>query len=64
MTVLAWFLWRRWQFMIYMNELLSRGYQPGREINTLHAMHNNNLAGCRKHPVIYNDMCRIVRGMK
>lgn len=53
MTVLVWFLWRRWQFKKYC----------GKDISLL-ACHNNNLAGCRKHPVIYNDMCRIVRGMK
>lgn len=28
------------------------------------AKHNLNTYGCRKHPVIYNDMCRIVRGVK
>lgn len=64
MTVLTWFLWRRWFFIVYIEELLSQGYQPGRELNVLTALHNNNLAGCRKHPVIYNDMCRIVRGGK
>ena len=64
MTVLMWFMWRRWWFIGCMNDLLSRGYQPGRELNTLTALHNNNLCGCRKHPVIYNDMCRIVRGGK
>lgn len=52
MTVLAWFLWRRWQF--------KKKYWP----TYLLAYHNLNLHGCRKHPVIYNDMCRIVRGMK
>ncbi len=64
MTVLAGFLWRRWQFILYIRDLLSQGYQPGRETNLLSSMHNTNLAGCRKHPVIYNDMFRIVRGMK
>lgn len=53
MTVLSWFLWRRWQFKRY----------AGKDIS-LTACHNNNLCGCRKHPVIYNDMCRIVRGGK
>lgn len=64
MTVLAWFLWRRWQFISYTTALFSQGHQPGRETHILLALHNTNLAGCRKHPVIYNDMCRIVRGMK
>lgn len=64
MTMLLWFLWRRWQFISYTSDYLSSGYQPGREIKTLSALHNNNIAGCRKHPVIYNDMCRIVRGGK
>lgn len=51
--VIKWFLWRRWQFKRWINKDVS-----------LLACHNNNLAGCRKHPVIYNDMCRIVRGVK
>lgn len=53
MTVLAWFLWRRWWFKKYACAYIS-----------LQACHNLNVHGCRKHPVIYNDMCRIVRGMK
>lgn len=46
--VISWFLIGRWQF-------------KRRDLITCH---NNNLYGCRKHPVIYNDMCRIVRGVK
>lgn len=53
MNVILWFLIGRWQFKRY----------SGKDINLL-ACHNNNLYGCRKHPVIYNDMCRIVRGVK
>lgn len=53
MNVILWFLIRRWQFKRY----------SGKNISLL-ACHNNNLYGCRKHPVIYNDMCRIVRGVK
>jgi hypothetical protein len=59
--ILEWFLWRRNRFehrvyarycmMLDLNKFLSECY-------------NNNLYGCRKHPVIYNDMCRIVRGGK
>lgn len=59
--VLKWFLWRRNRFehrvyarycmMLDLNKFLSECY-------------NNNLYGCRKHPVIHNDMCRIVRGRK
>lgn len=48
LTVFSWFLIWRWQF----------------KRRDLLACHNNNLYGCRKHPVIYNDMCRIVRGVK
>jgi hypothetical protein len=61
MTVLAWFLWRRntferrvyarWVMMLDLTDFLSES-------------HNVNLYDCRKYPVIYNDMCRIVRGMK
>lgn len=59
MTVLGWFLWRRWQYRMWVKEAVMVG---GGTI--LSSCHNTNLAGCRKHPVIYNDMCRIVRGMK
>lgn len=47
-TIIVWFVWRRWQF----------------KRRDLLVCHNNNLYGCRKHPVIYNDMCRIIRGVK
>ena len=62
MSVLAWFLWRRWQFKSYIQQLRAKGRNPAGE--TSNAFHNTNLAGCRKHPVIYNDMYRIVRGGK
>lgn len=52
-ALIYWFLWERWFFKKY----------AGKDIS-LSACHNNNLYGCRKHPVIYNDMCRIVRGVK
>lgn len=52
-ALISWFLIGRWQFKRY----------GGKDISLL-ACHNNNLYGCRKHPVIYNDMCRIVRGVK
>ena len=52
-ALIYWFLWGRWVFKKY----------AGKDISLL-ACHNNNLYGCRKHPVIYNDMCRIVRGVK
>lgn len=64
MNVILWFLWRRWKFTGYILALTRHGYQPGRETVVLLACHNTNLYGCRKHPVIYNDMCRIVRGVK
>lgn len=58
MTVLAWFLWRRWLFKAIVKSV-------GRPSdNLLTGFHNLNVDGCRKHPVIYNDMCRIVRGGK
>lgn len=61
MTVLAWFLWRRSYF-----NMLSKQFrqQPNGMPTFLTKCRNMNLYGCRKHPVIYNDMCRIVRGMK
>jgi predicted nucleic acid binding AN1-type Zn finger protein len=59
MAVLAWFMWRRWQYRMWVKDAVMVG---GSTILT--SCHNNNFAGCRKHPVIYNDMCRIVRGMK
>lgn len=59
MTVLAWFLWRRWLYGKWVKDAVM---VSGSMILT--SCHNNNFAGCRKHPVIYNDMCRIVRGMK
>lgn len=59
MTVLAWFLWRRWQYRMWVKEAVMVGGDT-----ILSSFHNTNLAGCRKHPVIYNDMCRIVRGMR
>lgn len=58
MTVLTWFLWRRWLFKVI---AMSAGKPSNNLLNT---WHNLNIDGCRKHPVIYNDMCRIVRGMK
>lgn len=59
MTVLAWFLWRRWLYIKWVKGVFMFS---GSMILT--SCHNCNIAGCRKHPVIYNDMCRIVRGMK
>lgn len=54
--LVKWFLWRRWFFASWI--------KGGVHQNFLSNCHNCNIAGCRKHPVIYNDMCRIVRGMK
>ena len=62
MNVIMWFLIGRWMFKSWNNELKTS--RPGRDLHFLSACHNNNLYGCRKHPVIYNDMCRIVRGVK
>lgn len=62
MNVILWFLIGRWLFIDYTKDV--KGYSPGRKTLMLSACHNNNLFGCRKHPVIYNDMCRIVRGVK
>ncbi|QGZ13429.1 hypothetical protein KLPPOU148_040 [Klebsiella phage vB_KpnM_15-38_KLPPOU148] len=55
--ILKWFLWRRWKLKHWRKE-------GGFNDVFLRNCHNCNLAGCRKHPVIYNDMCRIVRGGK
>lgn len=58
MNVILWFLIGRWQFkkVVYDSRCVLGGL--------LRSCHNNNLYGCRKHQVIYNDMCRIVRGVK
>lgn len=61
MTVIAWFLWRRMYFITIAETFK---HQPEGMPTFLTKCHNRNLAGCRKHPVIYNDMCRIVRGGK
>lgn len=61
MNVIMWFLIGRWLFINYFNTV--KGYSPSYGL-FLQACHNNNLYGCRKHHVIYNDMCRIVRGAK
>lgn len=57
MTVLAWFLWRRWQFARQAREWVNPS-------GMLFFCHNSDWYGCRKHPVIYDDMCCIVWGMK
>ncbi len=54
--IIKWFIWRRW--------VLKNWAKSGVNNNFLSNCHNCNIAGCRKHPVIYNDMCRIVRGVK
>lgn len=54
--IIKWFIWRRW--------VLKNWVKSGVNNNFLSNCHNCNIAGCRKHPVIYNDMCRIVRGVK
>ena len=54
--IIKWFICRRWVF--------KRFVKSGVNSNFLSNCHNCNIAGCRKHPVIYNDMCRIVRGVK
>lgn len=51
-----WFIWRRWVLKRWVNESVNESF--------LRNCHNCNIAGCRKHPIIYNDMCRIVRGSK
>lgn len=54
--IIKWFIWRRW--------VLKNWAKSGVNNNFLSNCHNCNIAGCRKHQVIYNDMCRIVRGVK
>lgn len=61
MSVLAWFLRRRNYFYTI---ACTFKYQPDNSPTFLTKCHNMNLYGCRKHLVIYNDMCRIVRGVK
>lgn len=59
-NILCWFLWRRWFFLSWMIEYNSKGYTPKDRFKTLlPSLHNNNVAGCRNHPCIYRDMCRI-----
>lgn len=74
MNVILWFIWRRRQFKKWIIRgegrflwVDLRGFRQNNtqvEIRELMFFHNIDLAGCRKHPVIYNDMCRIVRGVK
>lgn len=62
MNVILWFIWRRWMFKRFIEKSLCFDRQTFSTL--LLAKHNLNTYGCRKHPVIYNDMCRIVRGVK
>lgn len=62
MTVLAWFLFHRWAVFLHIND--GTFYSKNLRSRMLLAFHDDNAYGCRKHPVIYNDMCRIVRGGK
>ncbi len=62
MNVILWFLIGRWQFKRFVEKSLCFDHQTFSTL--LLAKHNLNTYGCRKHPVIYNDMFRIVRGVK
>lgn len=59
MQLFRWFLITRWKYKKWVKDgkVNTSGYY-------LYNCHNGNIYGCRKHPVIYNDMCRIVRGGK
>jgi len=52
MSIFLWLIWRRWVFAKW-----TKGADPS---VVLRSCHNHNLAGCRTHPFIYNDMCRIL----
>lgn len=60
--VLMWFLVWRWVVILHMMD--GTFYSNNLRHRILMALHNDNAYGCRKHPVIYKDMCRIVRGGK
>lgn len=56
MSIIWWLLWGRWMFARW-----TRGVTTPRHMsNILISCHNNNYAGCRQYPFIYNDMCRIL----
>ncbi|SUG89860.1 Uncharacterised protein [Salmonella enterica subsp. enterica] len=52
MSVIAWFLWRRWQFKNW----IGNHYYPKLIGNTLSV----NFARCREYPIIHRDIVRIV----
>ncbi|CDG95848.1 hypothetical protein XBP1_1630001 [Xenorhabdus bovienii str. puntauvense] len=59
MKLIRWFLSDRWTFKKSMKQL-----DPNldRIDEVMQAAIRNNVCGCRNHPVIYNDMRRILRG--
>ena len=52
MSVIAWFMWRRWQF----KKWIGHYYYP----DLIGASYNVNLGGCREYPCIHRDIVRII----
>jgi len=57
MTLIEWFLWRRWKFKSWHNVC-------GGNANDVATLHEFNVYGCKSHPIIMKDMLRIVWGVK
>ena len=52
MAIIKWFLWRRW---------LTKRWLKNGAGNFLSNAWKCNAAGCKRHPIIYRDMVRIVK---
>lgn len=53
MNIIKWFLWRRWEFKIWIK---------GSKAEPLSSnIYKTNFGGCRKHPVIHRDMLRLLQ---
>lgn len=56
MTVLWWFLYRRWRLIQW-----AKNYDVSEKKTLVVNAYNVNLFSCRDHPAIYKDMQRILK---
>ncbi|AEZ66319.1 hypothetical protein CB7_198 [Pectobacterium phage vB_PatM_CB7] len=56
MTVLWWFIYRRWRMISW-----TKDYDAGMKKDVLNNGYRVNLCSCREHRVIYRDMQRILK---
>ena len=56
MTVLTWFIYRRWRLIQWVKD-----WDPGMKKDVLSNGYRVNLCSCRDHKVIYRDMQRILK---